>query len=100
VGRTAKNYFISRVKLMRFLLDLETLIRVFPAKHGEKHIYFGMNKWSNKLGCVNLTIRSFSSSKIKESFVFIENSCPLCHFTHEADEILPQPLNSHWSVSS
>jgi hypothetical protein len=57
------------MKQMRFFLNLGTLIGVFPAKRGEKHIYFGRNKLSSKLGCVNLTIRSFSSSKIKVSLV-------------------------------
>jgi hypothetical protein len=70
------------MKPMRFFLDLGTLIGVFPAKRGEKHIYFGINQLCNKLGCVNLTIRSFSSCTIKVSFVFMGNSCQkLCRLT-------------------
>jgi hypothetical protein len=36
------SYAVSPMKPMRFFLDLGTLVGIFPAKRGDKHIYFGM----------------------------------------------------------
>ena len=42
------SFAISPMKPMRFFLDLGTLIGVFPAKRGDKHIFFGlMNQFLN-----------------------------------------------------
>ena len=35
------SYAVSPMKSMRFFLDLGTLVGVFPAKRGTKHIFFG-----------------------------------------------------------
>ena len=35
------SFAVSPMKPMRFFLDLGTLIGVFPAKRGDKHIFFG-----------------------------------------------------------
>jgi hypothetical protein len=35
------SYAVSPMKPMRFFLDLGTLVGIFPAKRGDKHIYFG-----------------------------------------------------------
>ena len=47
------SFAVSPMKPMRFFLDLGTLIGVFPAKRGDKHIFFGRMEVDSGFGSLS-----------------------------------------------